>query len=69
VAAALGGFALLPAIHFELMSWWDNDLLSGCVMWTTSLQVFALNAIWQVWMDRKKRSSPPKLVFPEGCPE
>lgn len=50
-SAALASMAVIPAMHFEFVS--SDELLPGCVMWVASLQVMALNAIWQVWVDRQ----------------
>lgn len=52
IAAVLGCLAVLPAIYFEFESW--TQVRSGCVLWVSSLQVFALNAVWHVWADRRE---------------
>jgi hypothetical protein len=61
-AAVIGSIAVIPGLHFEFSS--NEDILPGCVMWVASLQVMALNAIWQVWVDRKTRQKtevPPNV--------
>ena len=56
ISSALTGFAVLIAIHFEWLFWSEADgLLPGCVLWVTSLQIAAINAIWHMWIDRKNR--------------
>lgn len=56
IAAIFAGCAVLPAVHLEMVLWLDGErILPGCILWVTSLQVAALNAIWNLWFDRKNR--------------
>lgn len=52
LVAVFSSIAVVLAVSFELQTIWNNEpLYSGCIVWVTSLQILAANAIWQVWDD------------------
>ena len=55
-SAVLGALAMFLALHFEFMVLGEGQSIRiGCIFWTVSLQVLFLNAVWHVWLDRKRR--------------
>ncbi|WP_010588333.1 hypothetical protein [Schlesneria paludicola] len=55
-SAVFGVLAMLLALHFEFFVLGEGQSVrTGCMFWTVSFQIVFLNAVWHLWLDRKRQ--------------